>query len=147
MPTNVYGPGDNFDPETSHVLPAMIRHFHEAKAADRDQVVLWGSGTPRRDLLHVDDLVEACMLVMREYNWNDPINVGTDIDMTIRELADHVADVIGYMGDIQFDTSKPDGTPRKLLNCSRIQKLGWSPQITLPVGIAQTYRWFLENCA
>jgi GDP-L-fucose synthase len=147
MPTNLYGPGDNFDPETSHVLPGMIRKIHEAKATDKEQVVLWGTGAPRRELLHVDDLADAAVLIMHNYDWNEPLNIGTGIDMTIRELADHVADAIGFMGDIQFDGSKPDGTPRKLLDCSRIAELGWAPRITLPDGIAHTYKWFLENCA
>jgi GDP-L-fucose synthase len=147
MPTNLYGPEDSFDLETCHVLPALIRRFHEAKASDLEEVTLWGTGEPRREFLHVDDLAEACMFVMHGYDEKEPINIGVEEDRTIKELAELVADVVGYVGDIKFDASKPDGTPRKLLNCSRIRKLGWRPSIPLPQGVARTYGWFLENCA
>ncbi|NDZ78073.1 GDP-L-fucose synthase [Streptomyces sp. SID10853] len=139
MPTNLYGPGDNFDLETSHVLPALIRRFHEARAAGRDEVVLWGSGAPRREFLHVDDLAAACALLLRSYDGADPVNVGCGTDLTIRELAATVAEVTGFEGRIGWDTSKPDGTPRKLLDISRLRALGWAPGIALRDGIAGTY--------
>ncbi|WP_328321202.1 GDP-L-fucose synthase family protein [Streptomyces sp. NBC_00388] len=139
MPTNLYGPGDNFDLETSHVLPALIRRFHEARAAGRDEVVLWGSGTPRREFLHVDDLAAACALLLRSYDGDEPVNVGCGSDLTIRELAATVADVTGFGGRIGWDTSKPDGTPRKLLDITRLSSLGWKPGIALRDGIAATY--------
>ncbi|WP_406135281.1 GDP-L-fucose synthase family protein [Streptomyces sp. NBC_01089] len=139
MPTNLYGPGDNFDLETSHVLPALIRRFHEARAAGRDEVVLWGSGAPRREFLHVDDLAAACALLLRSYDGPDPVNVGCGTDLTIRELAATVAEVTGFEGRIGWDTSKPDGTPRKLLDISRLRALGWAPGIALRDGIAGTY--------
>lgn len=139
MPTNLYGPGDNFDLETSHVLPALIRRFHEARTAGRDEVVLWGSGTPRREFLHVDDLASACALLLRSYDGDAPVNVGCGTDLTIRELAATVADVTGFEGRIGWDTSKPDGTPRKLLDISRLSSLGWKPGIALRDGIAATY--------
>lgn len=139
MPTNLYGPGDNFDLETSHVLPALIRRFHEARAAGRDEVVLWGSGAPRREFLHVDDLAAACALLLRSYDGADPVNVGCGTDLTIRELASTVAEVTGFEGRIGWDTSKPDGTPRKLLDISRLRALGWAPGIALRDGIAGTY--------
>ncbi|MEV7004574.1 GDP-L-fucose synthase [Streptomyces sp. NPDC093982] len=139
MPTNLYGPGDNFDLETSHVLPALIRRFHEAKRDGGDEVMLWGSGTPRREFLHVDDLAAACTLLLRLYDADQPLNVGCGEDLTIRELAETVRDVVGYQGRITFDTSKPDGTPRKLLDVSRISSLGWQPKIPLRDGIASVY--------
>ncbi|WP_068426666.1 GDP-L-fucose synthase family protein [Piscicoccus intestinalis] len=145
MPTNLYGPGDNFHPENSHVLPALIRRFHEAARAGVDEVVLWGSGTPRREFLHVDDLAAACLLLLEKYDDPAPINVGTGEDLTIRELAQIVADVVGFTGEIVQDTSKPDGTPRKLLDVSRLRALGWEPTIELRDGIASTYRWYLEH--
>jgi GDP-L-fucose synthase len=142
MPTNLYGPGDNFDLENSHVLPALIRKFHEAKEQGRDQVVVWGTGAPRREFLHVDDLAEACVHLMQNYESADLINVGWGQDVSIRELADLVAQVVGYTGRVVFDTTKPDGTPRKLLETSRINGLGWRPRIELKQGIEDTYGWF-----
>ncbi|MFG2842345.1 GDP-L-fucose synthase family protein [Kitasatospora sp. NPDC048296] len=139
MPGNLYGPGDNFDLQTSHVLPAMIRRFHEAKEAGLDEITLWGSGTPRREFLHSDDLAAACEVVLRHYDATEPLNVGCGYDLTIRELAETVADVVGFTGELVWDTSKPDGTPRKLLDSSRLTALGWKPQISLRDGIATTY--------
>ncbi|WP_432096154.1 GDP-L-fucose synthase family protein [Streptomyces sp. bgisy100] len=139
MPTNLYGPGDNFDLETSHVLPALIRRFHEAKRDGREEVLLWGSGTPRREFLHVDDLASACAVLLRGYDGDEPVNVGCGEDLTIRELAETVREVTGYEGRIAFDTSKPDGTPRKLLDISRIAALGWKPRIPLRDGIAAVH--------
>ncbi|MFE9023230.1 GDP-L-fucose synthase family protein [Streptomyces sp. NPDC007808] len=139
MPCNLYGPGDNFDPESSHVLPALIRRFHEAERDGLDEVVLWGSGTPRREFLHVDDLADACVTLLRRYDDDTPVNVGCGDDLTIRELAHLVAEVVGYRGRITFDTTKPDGTPRKVLDISRMRELGWAPRITLRDGIAATY--------
>ncbi len=147
MPTNLYGPGDNFDPVTSHVLPALIRRFHEAKATDAEQVVLWGTGTPRREFLHVDDLADAVLFLLDHYDDPQTINVGVGRDLTIRELAELVADVVGYTGEIVQDASKPDGTPRKILDVSRLSDLGWTARIGLRDGIAQTYKWFVDNHA
>ncbi|MEC4017836.1 GDP-L-fucose synthase family protein [Streptomyces sp. H27-D2] len=145
MPTNLYGPGDNFDLETSHVLPALIRRFHEAKRDGREQVVLWGSGTPRREFLHVDDLAAACALLLRRYDGDEPVNVGCGSDLTIRELAETVRRVVGFAGEISFDTSKPDGTPRKLLDVSRMSGLGWKPDIALTEGVRDTYESWLAG--
>lgn len=145
MPTNLYGPGDNFDLASSHVLPAMIRKFHEAKVVRAPRVLLWGTGAPRRELLHVDDLADAAVFLMEHYDEPEPINVGTGEDLTIRELAELVREVVGYTGEIDFDTAMPDGTPRKLLDVSRLHKLGWMHRISLREGIEQTYRWYLEN--
>jgi GDP-L-fucose synthase len=145
MPTNLYGPGDNFDLATSHVLPALIRKFHEAKADARDEVVVWGSGAPLREFLHVDDLARACVVLLERYDAPEPINVGVGDDLTIRELAELVASVVGFEGRLTFDTSKPDGTPRKLLDVGRITDLGWKAEIDLRQGIASTYEWFLAN--
>ncbi|MEY9998049.1 GDP-L-fucose synthase [Streptomyces sp. V4I8] len=139
MPTNLYGPGDNFDLETSHVLPALIRRFHEARRDGAEKVVLWGSGTPRREFLHVDDLAAACAMLLRRYDGDQPLNIGCGEDLTIRELAETVRDVVGYQGAITFDPSKPDGTPRKLLDVSRVLSLGWKPKIPLRAGIAAVY--------
>ncbi|MFG2634763.1 GDP-L-fucose synthase family protein [Streptomyces sp. NPDC048362] len=139
MPTNLYGPGDNFDLETSHVLPALIRRFHEAAAEGREEVVLWGSGTPRREFLHVDDLAAACAVLLRSYDGDEPVNVGCGSDLTIRELAAKVAEVTGFTGRIAWDTTRPDGTPRKLLDISRLAALGWKPAVPLRDGIAATY--------
>ncbi|MFR9755745.1 GDP-L-fucose synthase family protein [Streptomyces sp. TR06-5] len=143
MPTNLYGPGDNFDPSTSHVLPALIRRFHEARAAGRSEVVLWGTGTPRREFLHVDDLARACTLLLREYDDDAPVNIGCGEDLTIRELAETVREVVGFEGGIAFDSDKPDGTPRKLLDVSRLHRLGFRPRIPLAEGIRDTYAWWL----
>lgn len=147
MPTNLYGPGDNFDLQSSHVLPAMIRRFHEAKASGADSVVLWGTGAPRREFLHVDDLANACLTLLADYDDPAPINIGSGFDVTIAELAATVAEVVGWSGQIVWDASKPDGTPRKLLDVSRIEALGFKAEIELPEGIASTYRWYLENGA
>jgi GDP-L-fucose synthase len=147
MPTNLYGPGDNFDARNSHVLPAMIRRFHEAKETGTQTVTIWGTGTPRREFLHVDDLASALLHLLENYDSPDTINVGTGTDVTIRELAETVAAVVGWEGDLVFDTTKPDGTPRKLLDVSRLSDLGWRSTITLRDGIAQTYDWFLGNQA
>ncbi|URN13957.1 GDP-L-fucose synthase [Streptomyces radiopugnans] len=143
MPTNLYGPGDNFDPETSHVLPALIRRFHEAVEKGAKEVVLWGTGSPRREFLHVDDLAAACEVLLRRYDGDEPVNVGCGEDLTIRELAELVASVVGYEGRIAFDSSRPDGTPRKLLDTRRMRALGWSPSIGLAEGIAATRRAWL----
>jgi GDP-L-fucose synthase len=139
MPTNLYGPGDNFDLDTSHVLPALIRRFHEARRDGAAEVTLWGSGTPRREFLHVDDLAAACLLLLRSYDGDEPVNVGCGTDLTIRELAETVREVTGFRGRIAFDASKPDGTPRKLLDISRMASLGWKPRIALRDGIAAVY--------
>jgi GDP-L-fucose synthase len=147
MPTNLYGPGDNFDSETSHVLPALIRRFHEAKAAGAHEVVLWGTGTPRREFLHVDDLAAAACFAMENYDGAEPLNVGTGEDVTIAELAVIVARTAGYHGAIRFDSSKPDGTPRKLLDVSRLSALGWRAHTRLEDGIAATYGWYVQNTA
>lgn len=145
MPTNLYGPGDNFDLESSHVLPALIRRFHEAREEGREEITLWGSGTPRREFLHVDDLAAACAVLLRGYDGDEPVNIGCGEDLTIRELAETIADVTGYQGTIAWDTSKPDGTPRKLLDVSRLTGLGWKPAVALPDGIAATYAWWREQ--
>jgi GDP-L-fucose synthase len=142
MPTNLYGIGDNFHPENSHVLPAMIRRFHEAKILELSSVTLWGSGTPRREFLHVDDLANACMFLLEKYDAEIPLNVGCGVDITIKELAEIIAQVTGYQGSIEWDSSKPDGTPQKLLDTSRINNLGWKPTIPLEIGIRETYEWF-----
>ena len=147
MPTNLYGPGDNFDLETSHVLPALIRRFHEAKTAAAPAVTLWGSGTPRREFLHADDLAAAACFALENYEGSGPLNVGVGADVTIAELASIVARVTGYGGAIRFDLSKPDGTPRKLLDVSRLQALGWKARIGLEEGIASTYTWYQANAA
>ena len=138
MPTNLYGPNDNFDLESSHVLPAMIRRFYE----ENNKVTLWGDGSARREFLHADDLAEACFVCMRDYDSSDIINVGTGTDVTIKELAETVADVVRFAGEIEWDTSKPNGTPRKLLNVDKIKALGWEPKIELKDGIEKTYRWY-----
>ncbi|MFF0506962.1 GDP-L-fucose synthase family protein [Streptomyces fimicarius] len=143
MPTNLYGPGDNFDLETSHVLPALIRRFHEARRDGAPEVTLWGSGSPRREFLHVDDLAAACVRLLEAYDGDEPVNVGCGEDLTIRELAETVRDVTGYQGRIGWDTSKPDGTPRKLLDVTRLSSLGFKPQIPLRDGVARTYAWWL----
>ncbi|GAA0606226.1 GDP-L-fucose synthase [Kribbella sandramycini] len=145
MPTNLYGPNDNFDLTSSHVLPALIRRFHDAKVSGAPEVVLWGTGTPRREFLHVDDLADACLHLLEHYDAPEPINVGVGEDVTIQELAALVAEVVGYEGALSNDLSKPDGTPRKLLDVSRLGELGWKPSITLAEGVAATYAWYLEN--
>jgi GDP-L-fucose synthase len=145
MPTNLYGPHDNFDLETSHVLPALIRRCHEAKVRGARSVILWGSGSPRREFLHVDDLADACCFVMDRYDGEGFLNVGTGVDLTIREAAALVAEVVGYEGEFVFDASKPDGTPRKLLDVSRLEALGWRARVGLREGIVDTYRWYREH--
>ena len=147
MPTNLYGPNDNFDLQTSHVLPAFIRRFHEAKVSGASSVTVWGTGTPRREFLHVDDLARACLVLLEQYDEAQTINIGLGDDIPIRELAETVADVIGFPGTLEWDSSKPDGMPRKLLDTSRINALGWQPQISLRDGLASTYAWYIENAA
>jgi GDP-L-fucose synthase len=147
MPTNLYGPGDNFDRENSHVLPALIRRFHEAKLRNDPTVTVWGTGTPRREFLHVDDMADAVIYLLKQYDEEPIVNVGWGKDVTIHELAELVMSIVGYQGRLQFDSSKPDGTPRKLLDTERLTKLGWRPKISLKDGIAQTYRWFTEHAA
>lgn len=142
MPTNLYGPGDNFDLQSSHVLPALIRRFHEAKCSGASEVTLWGTGTPRREFLHVDDLASAACFALEHYEDAAPLNVGTGEDLSIADLAAMIARVVGYTGELRFDTSKPDGTPRKLLDVSRLTALGWRAQIPLEQGIASTYEWY-----
>jgi GDP-L-fucose synthase len=142
LPTNLYGPNDNFDLETSHVLPALLRRFHDAKAAGNPYVTLWGSGQPRREFMHVDDLAEACVFLMQHYDGGAPINIGVGTDLTIADLATLIGGVVGFNGQVRYDRSKPDGAPRKLLDTSRINKLGWSARISLHDGISETYRWF-----
>lgn len=145
MPTNLYGPGDNFDLETSHVFPALIRKFHEAKMNGADYVTVWGSGKPRREFLHVDDLADACLFLMNHYDGTEIINIGFGKDISIRELAETIKEVTGFKGEIRFDSTKPDGTPQKLLDVSRLKALGWNPQIQLREGIEDTYRWYINN--
>ncbi|MGW4562776.1 GDP-L-fucose synthase family protein [Streptomyces sp. NPDC004561] len=147
MPTNLYGPGDNFHPEHSHVLPSLIRRFHEARLAAAPRVVNWGTGTPRREFLHVDDLARACLCLLERYDADEPVNVGTGTDLTIRETAEIVAQAVGYRGAVEWDASQPDGTPRKLLDSSRLAALGWTPRIGLREGVARTYEWYVENLA
>lgn len=145
MPTNLYGPNDNFDLETSHVLPALIRKFHEAKTEGRRDVEIWGTGTPRRELLHVTDLADACLFLMQNYDESEIINIGTGKDMTIKDLAELVSNVTGFEGDLRFDTSKPDGTPVKCLDVSRINNLGWHAKIGIEEGIKETYEWYVRK--
>jgi len=145
MPTNLYGPNDNFDLETSHVLPAMIRKFHEAKEQGHAEVTLWGTGGPRREFLHVDDLADACLFLMRHYDDEEIINVGAGEDVTIRELAELVQKTVGFEGDIVWDDTKPDGTPRKLMDVSRLHALGWQAQTPLVKGITDVYRWYHQS--
>jgi GDP-L-fucose synthase len=145
MPTNLYGPGDNFDLATSHVLPALLRKFHEAKETGASEVVIWGTGRPRREFLHVDDLADACVHVMRHYEGESPINIGVGKDIAIAELAALVRQVVGYEGATVYDSSKPDGTPRKLLDVSRLSALGWKAGIDLREGVESTYAWYLRR--
>ena len=147
MPTNLYGPGDNFNLETSHVLPAFIHRFHDAKLSGAPAVTVWGTGSPRREFLHVDDLADACLLLLNSYDSPETINVGLGDDLPIRELAETVAAVVGFSGTIEWDSSKPDGMPRKLLDTRRINELGWKPQISLREGLESTYAWYLNNYA
>jgi GDP-L-fucose synthase len=147
MPTNLYGPGDNFDLQNSHVLPALIRRFHEAQLRNDATLTVWGTGTPRREFLHVDDLADAVLYLLKTYEEEAIVNIGWGQDVTIRELAEMVASVSGFRGRLVFDSSKPDGTPRKLLDTSRLTTLGWTPKIPLKEGIEGTYAWFKENIA
>ncbi|MEP6955280.1 MAG: GDP-L-fucose synthase [Chthoniobacterales bacterium] len=145
MPTNLYGPHDNFDLASSHVLPALLRKAHEAKASGARELVVWGSGKPRRELLHVDDMADACLFLLENYDSPEIINVGCGEDISVRQLAELVCEVVGFEGELTLDPSKPDGTPRKLLDVSKINALGWRPKIPLRAGIARTYEWFREN--
>ena len=147
MPTNLYGPGDNFDLETSHALAALLRKAHEAKMSGAGKVIVWGTGEPRREFLHVDDLATAVVFLLEKYDSPEIINVGCGEDISIRELAELVCDVVGFRGELKWDRSKPDGTPRKLLDVSKIKKLGWRPTISLRDGVARLYEWFLDNYA
>ena len=146
MPTNLYGPNDNFDLETSHVLAALLRKAHEAKTRNDRKLVVWGTGKPRREFLHVDDLAFACLLLLEKYDSPEIINVGCGEDISIRELAELICDVVGFDGELAWDTNKPDGTPRKLLDVTKLHALGWKPAITLRDGIALMYEWFRANC-
>ena len=147
MPTNLYGPNDNFDLETSHVLAALLRKAHEAKTQNQKELAVWGTGEPRREFLHVDDLAAACLLLLEKYDSPEIINIGCGEDVTIRELAELICDVVGFRGELAWDETKPDGTPRKLLDVTRIRELGWNPTIPLREGIAHAYDWFLANRA
>ena len=147
MPTNLYGPNDNFDLETSHVLAALLRKAHEAKTSGAREIVVWGSGKPRREFLHVDDLASACLFLLEKYDSPEIINVGCGEDISIRELAELICDVVGFTGELAWDGTKPDGTPRKLLDITKLRNLGWQPTIPLRDGIAQTYDWFFKNVA
>jgi len=141
----MYGPGDNFDLNNSHVLPALIRKFHDAKTQGSDSVTLWGTGSPMREFLHSDDLGRACVFLIENYDNDVAVNLGVGEDIAIKDLAELIKEVVGFEGDIQWDSSKPDGTPRKLLDISRITSLGWKSQVSLADGIRSTYQWFLEN--
>jgi len=147
MPTNLYGPNDSFDLETSHVLPALLRKAHDAKTRNENKLIVWGTGKPRREFLHVDDLASACLLLLEKYDSPEIINIGCGEDITIRELAELICDVVGFNGELVWDATKPDGTPRKLLDITKIRALSWQPTIPLRQGIAQTYDWFLANRA
>ena len=145
LPTNLYGPGDNFDLEGSHVLPALLRKIDSAQRTRADQVTIWGSGAPRREFLYVDDLADGCLFLMQHYNESAPVNVGWGEDLTIRELATLLSRIVGYEGRFEFDAARPDGTPRKVLDVSRLAALGWRPRIDLETGITRTYAWYCEN--
>ena len=147
MPTNLYGPNDNFDPQSSHVMPALMRKFHEARVRGAADVEIWGSGTPLREFLHVDDCAEACIFLMQNYAGDEPINIGVGADLSVRALAEMLGEIVGYGGGLRFDRSKPDGTPRKLVDTARINALGWWPRIALADGIRATYAWFLAHAA
>ena len=142
MPTNLYGPGDNFDPQTAHVLPALLRRFHEATGRGDSTVTVWGSGNPRREFLHVNDLAAACIYLMDSYSEPEIINIGTGEDVTIKDLAESIREIVGFPGEIQWDTSKPDGTPRKLLDVTKLHQLGWHHTIPLRDGLRSTYEWY-----
>lgn len=145
MPTNLYGPNDNFHPENSHVLPGMMRRFHEAKVLGRKEVVVWGTGKPLREFLHVDDLADALVFLMERYSGLGHVNVGSGVEVSIKELAELVKEVVGFEGEIVWDNSKPDGTPRKLMDSSKLAGMGWVPKISLRDGLVDTYQWYLEN--
>tara|TARA_X000000950_G_scaffold282004_1_gene379887 strand:- start:18992 stop:19897 length:906 start_codon:yes stop_codon:yes gene_type:complete len=145
MPTNLYGPGDNFDLKNSHVLPALIRKAHEAKLAGEKEMIVWGTGSPRREFLHVDDCADALVFLLKNYSEAEHINVGSGDDVTILELTQMVCDVVGFEGEITHDLSKPDGTPRKLMSADKLRALGWSPKYTLREGVENTYKWFLDH--
>ena len=145
MPTNLYGPGDNFDLEHSHVIPALMRKAHEAKMIGAPAMVVWGTGAPRREFLHVDDLADAALHLMEHYSEATTINVGVGKDVTIKELVTIICDVVGFEGELEFDTSRPDGTPQKMLDIARLRSIGWTPNVELRDGLATTYAWFLEN--
>ena len=145
MPTNLYGINDNFHPENSHVLPALIRRFHEAKLADSESISIWGTGNPRREFLHSDDLADAVLFLMENYNDSEIVNIGCGEDQTIRVLAETIREVVGYSGSLEFDSSRPDGTPQKMLDISKIRVLGWTPEITLKNGLEQVYQWYIEH--
>ncbi len=147
MPTNLYGPNDSFDLETSHVLPALLRKAHAAKTRNENKLIVWGTGKPRREFLHVDDLASACLLLLEKYDSPEIVNIGCGEDITVRELAELICDVVGFNGELVWDATKPDGTPRKLLDITKIRALSWQPTIPLRQGIAQTYEWFLANRA
>ena len=145
MPTNLYGINDNFHPENSHVLPALIRRFHEAKLADSESISIWGTGNPRREFLHSDDLADAVLFLMENYNDSEIVNVGCGEDQTIKVLAETISEVVGYSGSLEFDSSRPDGTPQKMLDISKIRVLGWTPEIPLKNGLEQVYQWYIEH--
>jgi GDP-L-fucose synthase len=145
MPTNLYGPEDNFDLETAHVLPALLRKFHEAKVSDKQEVVVWGTGNPKREFLHVDDLADAGLFLMCHYEASEPINVGVGEDISIRDLVALIGRVVGYDGAVDWDRTKPDGTPRKLLDVSRLKAVGWKAQVGLEEGVQRTYAWYLKE--
>jgi len=147
MPTNLYGPHDNFHPENSHVLPALIRRFHEAKVTGAKEVVVWGSGSPLREFLHVDDLADATIFLMQNYSGIPHVNMGSGSEVTIKELAEMVKEVVGFQGELKWDLSKPDGTPRKLIDSSKLAELGWEPKIPLKEGLVETYKWYVDNVA
>ena len=147
MPTNLYGPGDNFDLQSSHVLPALIVKAHNAKRQNAPSMTLWGSGSPLREFLYVEDMADACVFLMKNYSEHDHINVGFGSDLTIRELAERICKIVGFKGTLIYDSTKPDGTPRKLMDSARLRALGWQPRITMDDGIAKTYAWYLENAA
>ena len=145
MPTNLYGPNDNFDPINSHVLPALIRRFHEAKESNSKEITMWGTGSPKREFLHVDDLAAACLFLMQNYDESGIINIGTGVDLSIKSLTEKAKKIIGYSGKIVWDKSKPDGTPRKLLDVSKLHKLGWKHKVDLDTGIKKTYEWYKDS--
>lgn len=145
MPTNLYGPNDNFHPENSHVLPALLRRFHEAKVSGAKEVVVWGSGSPLREFLHVDDMADAVIYLMDNYSGLEHVNVGSGKEVTIKELAELVKEVVGFKGELVWDSTKPDGTPRKLMDSSRLAGLGWVPKVSLRDGLVGTYEWYVKN--